>query len=385
MRKHLKLWIALMIAGLCYTPQIVHATPLSQEVKDRIALYPSYYAEDYTNVEKLYRFLLPVSDQRKLKESDLDHFSPFELTLARNEIYARKGNVFKDKRFRNYFEEKPWYKPNPSFTGKLLSTTEQYNIDFIQRIETAEAARIQHFDSSDNFRILQVGEKIQGQADLDGEGAKEMITLRQVKTYTGEGTGEIEIQIGKAQLRVKGISANTHSLSAVRLFDNAPEKVLAVYHFEELARNGTTYLFRYDGKTIRPLKGVLRGDTDNLRFDGRGNIMTTVYAENISFYPTQERYKVDGMTITPLKQEYATVNAFVSSLRSIPLVATPNSTKASASIPKDEMVLIRRNKGDWFELISESGKIGWLEIKGYTKKGAEALDNSYFQLLPYSD
>ena len=53
MRKHLKLWIALMIAGLCYTPQIVHATPLSQEVKDRIALYPSYYAEDYTNVEKL--------------------------------------------------------------------------------------------------------------------------------------------------------------------------------------------------------------------------------------------------------------------------------------------------------------------------------------------
>jgi hypothetical protein len=82
MRKHLKLWIALMIAGLYFTPQIVHATPLSQEVKDRIALYPSYYAEDYTNVEKLYRFLLPVSDQRKLKESDLDHFSPFELTLA---------------------------------------------------------------------------------------------------------------------------------------------------------------------------------------------------------------------------------------------------------------------------------------------------------------
>ena len=374
-----------MIGGLCFNPQIVHATSLSQEVKDRIALYPSYYAEEYTNVEQLYRFLLPVSDQRKLKASDLDSFSPFELRLALNEISARKGNVFKDKRFQNYFEEKPWYKPNPAFKVKGLSTTEQYNIDFIQRIEIAEAARIQRFDSSDNFRILQTGEMIQGQADLDGEGTQEIITLRQLKTYTGEGTGEIEIQVGNAHLTVKGISANTHSLSAVRLFDNAPEKVLAVYHFEELERNGTTYLFQYDGKTIRMLKGVLRGDTDNLRFDGRGNIMTTVYAENISFYPTQERYKVDRMKITPLKQEYSTVNAFVSSLRSIPLVTAPNSTKASTSIPKDEMVLIRRNKGDWFELISESGKIGWLEIKGYSKKGAEALDNSYFQLLPYSD
>ena len=385
MKKHLKLWIALMIGALCLTPQIVHATPLSQEVKNRLALYPSYYAEDYTDVEKLYRFLIPVSDQRKLKESDLDYLSSFELTLARNEIYARKGNVFKNKRIQDYFEEKSWYKPNPSFTGKMLSTTEQYNIDFIQRIEKAEAARIERFGSSTKFRILQEGETIQAQADLNGDGTKETITLRQVKTYTGEGTGEIQIQVGKAQLKVKGIAATTHSLAAIRLFDNSPKKLLAVNHFEELAKNGTTRLFRYDGKTIQQLKGILIGDTDSQRYDGRGNILATVLAENLSFYPTLVRYKVEGMTITPLKQEYTTVNAFVSSLRTIPLVAAPNSTKASASIPQDEMVLIRRNKGDWFELISESGKKGWLEVKGYTKNGAQALDNNYFQLLPYAD
>ena len=45
------------------------------------------------------------------------NLSKEKLALARNEIFARHGYIFKEEPFKSYFESKSWYSPNPNFDG----------------------------------------------------------------------------------------------------------------------------------------------------------------------------------------------------------------------------------------------------------------------------
>jgi hypothetical protein len=53
----------------------------------------------------------------------------------RQEIYARRGNIFKDKWLQKYFASFSWYKANPQFTEGLLSDIEKRNIATIKAYE----------------------------------------------------------------------------------------------------------------------------------------------------------------------------------------------------------------------------------------------------------
>ena len=58
-----------------------------------------------------------------------------DLRVLRNEIYARRGRVFKDKKLQEYFEAQPWYRPNPDFKDEMLSETESKNLAVIKEVE----------------------------------------------------------------------------------------------------------------------------------------------------------------------------------------------------------------------------------------------------------
>ena len=78
------------------------------------------------------------SDSRYLTSSDLYGLSSWELKLARNEIYARRGRRFKNSALQNYFDSCSWYygyiAPD-DFNDNSLNTVEQYNVNFIKKFE----------------------------------------------------------------------------------------------------------------------------------------------------------------------------------------------------------------------------------------------------------
>jgi hypothetical protein len=59
-----------------------------------------------------------------------------DLRLLRNEIYARRGKVFKSKDLNEYFIVQAWYKPDPDFKDEMLSETERKNLAVIKEAET---------------------------------------------------------------------------------------------------------------------------------------------------------------------------------------------------------------------------------------------------------
>lgn len=84
-------------------------------------------------------FLFP-SDARYITYSDLDQFTRGEVTLIRNEIYARYGYSFRSENIRSYFESRSWYYADPSvnsstFSESMLNDYERTNLETILSYE----------------------------------------------------------------------------------------------------------------------------------------------------------------------------------------------------------------------------------------------------------
>ena len=65
-----------------------------------------------------------------------------DFRVLRNEIYARRGRIFKDVNLQKYFESQAWYKPNPDFKDDMLNEIESKNLAKIREAE-AMVTRLQ--------------------------------------------------------------------------------------------------------------------------------------------------------------------------------------------------------------------------------------------------
>lgn len=78
-------------------------------------------------------FILPDSSQRKLEKGEIAGYTKRVLRIARNEIFARHGYVFKSDDLIKRFKKYKWYRPK---TEQLkLSKIEKANISLISLVE----------------------------------------------------------------------------------------------------------------------------------------------------------------------------------------------------------------------------------------------------------
>lgn len=78
-------------------------------------------------------YILPMSSDQTLTMDELNGLDKAALSLARNEIYARKGRYFRSDFLTQYFSQFDWYKPY-TWTPELTKI-EQSNVDLIRKAE----------------------------------------------------------------------------------------------------------------------------------------------------------------------------------------------------------------------------------------------------------
>jgi hypothetical protein len=76
----------------------------------------------------------------------LDGLFVEDLKVLRNEIYARRGRVFKDAKLQTYFAAQPWYQPNADFKDEQLSETEAKNLAIIREAEQNAISKFTEFE-----------------------------------------------------------------------------------------------------------------------------------------------------------------------------------------------------------------------------------------------
>ena len=81
-------------------------------------------------------YIIPDSATRRLTEADLRPLDAASIRIARNEIYARHGLIFKSADLRAYFESKDWYSGTVKDAAQItLSEVEAANVSFINDYE----------------------------------------------------------------------------------------------------------------------------------------------------------------------------------------------------------------------------------------------------------
>lgn len=78
-------------------------------------------------------FIFPESSSSYLSKSQVRSLSNYQLGIARNEIYARHGYIFKLDTFKRYFESQNWYVPRYTNQNSItLNSVESYNVGLIK-------------------------------------------------------------------------------------------------------------------------------------------------------------------------------------------------------------------------------------------------------------
>jgi VWFA-related protein len=86
------------------------------------------------------------SDVRRVTEADLEDLTELELTLARNEIFARHGRLFTVPELQSYFDAIPWYAEIPDKYKEVeLSQLELDNALFIIDYAKAKFGRNSYY------------------------------------------------------------------------------------------------------------------------------------------------------------------------------------------------------------------------------------------------
>ncbi|MCR5629083.1 YARHG domain-containing protein [Eubacterium sp.] len=81
-------------------------------------------------------FIFEDSDSRYLIDGEVMNLSKKKIRYAINEIYARRGRIFKDKKLNNYFSKKSWYKPRYTkvqFDESVFNEYERANINLLSK------------------------------------------------------------------------------------------------------------------------------------------------------------------------------------------------------------------------------------------------------------
>ena len=86
---------------------------------------------DKLNIETIVRYENRMHDElgkKPLTRAMLAGLFVEDVEKMRQEIYARRGKIFKEPWLQAYFESFDWYKPNPDFNDSMLTAIERQNL-----------------------------------------------------------------------------------------------------------------------------------------------------------------------------------------------------------------------------------------------------------------
>jgi eukaryotic-like serine/threonine-protein kinase len=114
-------------------------------------------------------------------EADLATFSPAELRVLRNTVFARHGRTFESPGLQRFFNSRKWYKTNANYSDELLTDIDRVNLRLIAQVErqtkAAQAIAVQSSSAlSDEYN--------------PGNTRDDRIETAWVEGATGAGVGE---------------------------------------------------------------------------------------------------------------------------------------------------------------------------------------------------
>ena len=353
------------------------------------------------------QYILP-SDERRLTEADISGLSPQELCYARNEIYARKGRIFRSQELRDYFGQFSWYHGTMTADqfddNALLNQNEKNNLKLILDYEKSRYNGGYTLDQP-GYRISNVKPTVGGpvsssSSSVPGDTVRAMLSGKIVELGSSftldlnqDGTPE------NVSLRIEERDYVTYGY--VRI--NGQEGAMAYSEFPDESLYGTSL----DGKTILILShdnGPSDDDvTEFWRYSGgiewAGVIEDTpknmkiadgvLYAHTrfmlVGTLAYQSLWQYSGGSIVPVQRSYYKVYNYVDDYYStldygVTVYINKDMSSETFTMKPQDVRFTYTDGERWVFIEGRTGQKGWFPAGDY---GGSI--NNYFSGLLWAD
>ena len=289
-------------------------------------------------------FVLPAGESYYGGEAALDFLGPDQLARARNEVLARRGYVFTEPRWRDYFAGQPWYKPDPAFQAADLTDEERRYVEAAQERER-------------HGTFVQAGGNVFA-ADLNQDGREDLVQFEVTEPFR-------RFTLHVNDQAIDGAGDNLYGYASVIDLDPTDRQLEVMVRSGGPSNDDSFQLFTYDGRTIAAGQPTERTIT---AIAGDGTFSVEKRARLLQTWFYTSTYKLDqgpNISLVP-STDYPTGNHPVTARRAVPLLASPGGTDVVATIqPGEAAHLVATDDARWVKARTQRSIEGWFEVKPY--------------------
>lgn len=296
------------------------------------------------------------------------------LSIARNEIFARHGRRFQDPFLQAVFQQKRWYRPlydGEEFAAKqqeLLSETEQANVKTIIRMEQDYGYRLPEGADYAAPECIASGSWL----DLDGDGIKEKVAYQ-----VAEASGTESYRLTVNDQEVSGEGENLYEYLYVASLDGRNLQLLAAT--AGASADYSMDVYSYEDGTLKA-NGLLPGSPESVQIS-KTRFSAPSQHDFFQTYPTRETYEMADGAIRRIDLGWYEFGNEASAIAEIPLYTDQTGTQLGITLqPGDKVVILGTDYREWVSIRkSATGETGWLRC--LQEPGAE-ISWGYTCVLP---
>lgn len=116
----------------------------------------TYYWEVIRGVTDISNFFDPLyfTDMKYYTEEDFEDATPVAIHLAKNEIYAKHGYIFKDEDLNKYFRGCAWYRPlctAEEFDDSVFNDYERKNLELLAKLDAENVSKLDKVELEQHY------------------------------------------------------------------------------------------------------------------------------------------------------------------------------------------------------------------------------------------
>lgn len=326
-------------------------------------------------------FILPESSTKKLTEEEIMQIESSKLGYARNEIYARRGYIFSDEKYRSYFVTKAWYKPVDMISAESLNDIEKYNVNLLKYYEEMWGQNGKNNrDNKQNYDAFKSGEKIS--VDVNGDGQKENII------YKNLGEAGYSLTVNDIEVENTKYTNLADFIAVVDVDKSDKYKELLISDYGPSSDDFSTFYY-FDGSKLIDMgetAGVI--EYNEIRIDSSGSFSANTRGQILQTWFFDKYYTLtDEHKIVEIPHEVYVTDYDVFVKQPIKLFTDRNLQSSSFDLVEGQIVkIIGTDDKEWCQIETSVGKKGWFAIEGFKIIRNEGLDASeVFAGLCYAD
>ncbi|MEI2394450.1 YARHG domain-containing protein [Paenibacillus phytohabitans] len=280
--------LSLIISGCTYAEKEKAA---EGAVSDLVAAKESTAAPS-TVALAIREYILKDSSNALLSPEKIGSLDNRILKLARNEIFARHGYVFKQKDLKDYFAAKPWYHADSAYK-EHLSPIEKQNVALLRDYEAKYAGYKLEPSHTDDVHLRgYIGDsgfkQKKMKVDLNGDGREEDIQLIPPET-----------ELGVFKLKVNNITMEVDSellpyVDIVDLDIDDPYFEIALQMDSQMVFLRSTSFYAYDGETLKQIGELPDFSAHSSMYDGHGRVVSAKESNNFQTWFRNLVFRLDA-------------------------------------------------------------------------------------------